>query len=291
MVQQLSLTSSVPENQFRTVRITLRALTGLRPEPLARHTIILKPKFPFTPEQSAGKVSQVDSYRIRMVRVWEMESTSDHMDVSDDQFLLGESISDRSSESTRNESIWTMQLSDIPAGGNRPVSIQNIYEATVYKTDDIIGYMDEFGYMPEIEFWTKGYRYYYNDIIIEVFRLYVRSKDGSSDRKPVSDDDTTEKKEELDELNNNDDADAGKDEMMDVDKPQHLIKIALLDKSCRYQVKCFVNVSKLNDLDSVAKGVKELEMLKKELGGMIDLHVPDRTYMDSRLNSRIASKR
>lgn len=235
MVQQLSLASSFRDDQLNTVEKTLQALTGLRSEPLSRHTVILKPKFPYTPDSNA-KLNQVESYRVRMTRVWE----------SDGQWT-GESVFDNNAIT---DSIWTIQLSDIPAGGNRPVSIQNIHEATIYKTDDIMGYMDELGYMPETEFWSKGQRFYYNDAVIELFRLYVKNQT-STDK---------------------------------------LVVLKLLDGSGSWQVRSFVNVSKLNDLDSVTKGVKELEALKKDLTGLIDLQVPDRADMDSRIGSRIAAR-
>ncbi|GME83455.1 unnamed protein product [[Candida] boidinii] len=114
-----------------------------------------------------------------MSRVWDtpistLENTTTTTNTinTDKEKLLGDSIFD---ESTRNDSIWTIQLSDIPAAGKRIVSTQAIYETTIFETDDIIGYIDELGFIPELEFWNKGVRFYYNDLIIEIFRLYIKS--------------------------------------------------------------------------------------------------------------------
>lgn len=261
MVQQLLLTANVDADQLSAVKLALRALTGLNPEPLARHTVIMKPKFPYTPEKVRGKTDQVESYRIRLCRVWNKGLEKDK-----EGPFQGESITDTSKDSTRNESIWTIQLRDIPAGGKHTTSIQNIYEATIYKTDDICGYLDELGYMPETQLWASGVRFYYNQtVVVEIFRFYTIDES----RKVVID---------------------VKEQGKDVDS-NGLVNLKLLDPSGRYVVKCFVNITKVNDLDNVARGVKQLEILQKELSGLVDLHVPDRTAMDSRLNSRIASVR
>ncbi|OWB81582.1 hypothetical protein B5S33_g201 [[Candida] boidinii] len=184
MVQQLSLVSSIPENQFNSVNLTLSTLTGMSPKPLTVHTVILKPKFPYTPQyKTNNKPNQIEQYRLRMSRVWHTPittldnttttpATTTSATNTDQAKILGDSIFD---EATRNDSIWTIQLSDIPAAGKRIVSTQAIYETTIFETDDIIGYVDELGFIPELEFWNKGVRFYYNDLIIEIFRLYVKS--------------------------------------------------------------------------------------------------------------------
>ncbi|GME98851.1 unnamed protein product [Ambrosiozyma monospora] len=296
MVQQLSLVSSIPKSQYKVLMLCLESYTGMNPHPLRQHTVILKPKYPFTPELAAGKVNQIESYRIRMTRVWDnpngfssnskssseqqqqqnqvkteplsdgSSTTTGNTDNSEPkQGLKGEPILDTfppGTESTRNSSIWTLQLSDIPAGGKRTVSIQNIYETTIYETDDIMGYVDELGYIPDIEFWNNGVRFYYNDIVIEVFRLYVHSRGGQQPGNGIGDGNTN---------------------------GVHQVPLRLLDGSETYQVKCFVNVSKLNDLENVARGAKQLENLKNDLSGLLSLDVPDRISLDSRVNSRIVA--
>lgn len=288
MVQQLLLTASVSKAQFVPFKIALQTLTGMNPEPLARHTVILRPRFPYLPEKTTTKADPVETYRIRMTRVWDVadsgsmetnntadenseevgkaaekventesmkQNTTDGTSTEAGQSthtLVADSVFDQSPETSKNNSIWTIQLSDIPAAGKRPVSIQNIYEATIYKTDDVLGYVDELGYMPETEFWTRGLRFYYNDVVvIEVVRFYISTRSTGAQNGPVP--------------------------------------LRPVDKSASYHIRCFVDVANLNDLDNVARGVKQLEHLRTQLAGLIDLHVPDRRNMDSRLNSHIAS--
>lgn len=264
MVQQLSLSTQVPSSKVQKLLLTLETLTSNIQSEMNQHSIILKPRYPFTPEIKPGKVGQIESYFIRMNRIWEAGYPS-IFSSSQQSDIKGESIL-RENNNLLNDSIWTLQLSDIPAGGKTAVSIQNIYEATIYQSDDIFGYLDELGYIYETEFWKNGVRFFYGNIIIEVYRLYILHDE--------------EKKKIIDSgIQNSDEHQSNKD----------LQFLKLLDKSGNCFVKAYVNVGSLNDVDSVSLGTKQLESLKRELSEIIELHVPDRLAMDSRINSRIAN--
>lgn len=249
MVQQLSLLGQISESKIRRLILTLSTLTGNIHSEMNQHTVILKPRYPFTPEIVPGKVTQIESYRIRMNRIWESRYP---LDISARDDIKGDSITKQKKEFL-NDSIWTLQLSDIPAGGNQPVLIQNLYETTIYETDDIIGYLDELGYMHETEFWSHGRRFFYGDVIIEVLRLFIIDS------------------QSIEEV---------EDER---------VKLKLLDDSGSYLVKAYVNVGTINDVENVTYGIKQLEKIKRILEEVIELHVPDRLAMDSRINSRIAN--
>ncbi|CEP24946.1 unnamed protein product [Cyberlindnera jadinii] len=57
-----------------------------------------------------------------------------------------------------------------------------------------------------------------------------------------------------------------------------------LDSS--YVVKCFVNVDKTTDVELLQRSTQELLSLKNELTGLIELEIPDRNSMDSRIGIR-----
>lgn len=263
MVQQLSLTTQVERYKIQRLLLTLETLTGNISSPMHKHSVILKPRYPFTPENIPGKVNQIDSYRIRMNRIWEDGYPIKFESI--DQIgadIFGESIT-KPSENI-NSSIWTLQLSDIPAGGKNSVLIQNIYETTIYQTDDVIGYLDELGYMHETEFWTNGVRFYYGNVILELSHIYI--------------------------LDNKTDAIGVDLNITDGSNTTNITsKLKLLDGSGNCHVKAYVNVGALTDLESVSLGIKQLESLKRELSEIVELHIPDRTVMDSRINSRIAN--
>ncbi|ODQ47533.1 hypothetical protein PICMEDRAFT_40924, partial [Pichia membranifaciens NRRL Y-2026] len=253
MVQQLSLTAQVASPRIERLLLTLETLTGNICSPMHQHSVILKPRYPFTPEPIPGKFIQIESYRIRMNRIWEKGFPKEFLNKDEKENeadVFGESIT--KPNPNVNSSIWTLQLTDIPAGGKNSVLIQNIYETTIYQTDDVIGYLDELGYMHEAEFWTDGVRFYYGNVIIELSRLYIKADEMVID--PVEDSETS--------------------------------KLSLLDPTGTCHVKAYVNVGALNDLESAAIGIKQLESLKKELSEIVELHIPDRTAMDSRINSR-----
>jgi len=224
------------------------------------HSVILKPRFPFTPEIIPGKVSQIESYRVRMNRVWE---TGHPSDIATTDEVWGHSIT--SVDSSLNDSIWTIQLSDIPLAGQNSVLVQNIHESTIYETDDIIGYLDELGYMHENEFWINGLRFYYGNIVMELTQLYIIDKSTTSQSNEI---DLTLKGESnqntsLDKINQK--------------------KLKVFNSKGSYHLKCFINIGSLNDLENVSYAIKQLEILKKELSEIVDLKVPDRTLMDIKI--------
>lgn len=263
MVQQLSLTAQVEKSKIQQLLLTLETLTGNISSPMHKHSVILKPRYPFTPENIPGKFNQIDSYRIRMNRIWEHGFPSNFTDSNNSiNKITGESIT-KPNENINN-SIWTLQLSDIPAGGKNSTLIQNIYETTIYQTDDVIGYLDELGYMHEAEFWTDGVRFYYGNVILELSKIYVLDNNNNNNKSTVIE------------------ADLSSQSLFESD-------LKLLDGSGNCHVKAYVNVGALNDLESAALGIKQLESLKKELLDIVELAIPDRTVMDSRINSRIAN--
>lgn len=266
MVQQLSLTAQVPSSKVNKLLLTLETLTGNVHSEMNQHSTILRPRYPFTPEIKPGKVVQIESYCIRMNRIWEVGYSS-KFPASRESEIKGDSITKQDSN-LLNDSIWTLQLSDIPAGGKTTVSVQNIYETTIYQTDDVIGYLDELGYIYEAEFWRNGIRFFYGNIIIEIYQLYIIDDDKNKSM-------TDSESQNVNNTQNN--------------KDSSPLSLKLLDKSGNCFVKAFVNVGSLNDVENVSLGTKQLESLKNELSEIIELHIPDRLAMDSRINSRISN--
>ncbi|ODV96853.1 hypothetical protein PACTADRAFT_32353 [Pachysolen tannophilus NRRL Y-2460] len=263
MVHQLSLVAEIPQPQYMLSVSTLAAITGMTPEDLSLHVVLLKPKFPFNPEIQAGKVNQIEQYRIRITSSFDSSSGTQQRAQAQAQ-LESQSIFEFNKNSNDLTSRkWTIQVSEIPSAGRRTVSSQNIYESTIVNTgahNDLIGYLDELGYSLETEFWIKGVRFYHNDIIIEIYRIYVKSDNISTVIVPIG-----EKEQDL----------------------AKLYKLELLDKTGKFFVKCFVNVERQTGVESITKANKQLDLLKNELSGLIDLEIPDRIAMDSRVNSKI----
>lgn len=141
-------------------------------------------------------------------------------------------------------------MSDIPLAGKRPHSSQAINEFTVEATDDLVGYLEELGLQPELEYWWKGFRFYHGHVLIEFFRIFVKN-----------------------------DSDMDMEESAEVD-------LRLLDPSGKYIVKASVSIESMSDLDSYQKASRELDNAKSELSGLFDLSIPDRMSMDSRITRK-----
>lgn len=59
--------------------------------------------------------------------------------------------------------------------------------------------------------------------------------------------------------------------------------IKLLDPSQQWIVKVYIDVGHLTDIEALNKAVKELEKVKTELHGLMNLEIPDRNAFDTRI--------
>lgn len=118
-------------------------------------------------------------------------------------------------------------------------------ETKTVTKDSFLQFIEDLGYDIVNQYWLKGIRFFHGDIIIEIFKLFVREDDG-----PIID---------------------GK------------LKLSLLDRSNTFQVKAYINFPKGTSVDIVNQGTKDLTKLKESLKNLFELEVPDRMYMDSRV--------
>lgn len=111
--------------------------------------------------------------------------------------------------------------------------------------DSFLQFLEDLGYDVVNQYWLKGIRFFYGDIVVEIFKVFVR-----------------------------DDA---------AEAPDGRIRLKLLDESNTFQIKTYINYPRNANVDLVSKGTKELTNLKATLQNLFDLEVPDRMFMDSRV--------
>ena len=116
--------------------------------------------------------------------------------------------------------------------------------------DSFLQFLEDLGYETISQYWIKGIRFFHGDIVIEIFKVLVR------------DDEVTEPKEE------------GK------------IALKLLDESNTFQIRTYINIAKSTDIDLINQGTKELLRLQEFLKNLFKLEIPDRMFMDSRVQVR-----
>lgn len=112
--------------------------------------------------------------------------------------------------------------------------------------DSFLQFLEALGYVVVNQYWVKGIRFFYGDIIIEIFKVFVRDDDAA----PTED---------------------------------SRLKLKLLDLSNTFQIKAYVNFAKGASVDLVTQGTKDLTKLKEMLANLFELEVPDRMSMDSRV--------
>lgn len=112
--------------------------------------------------------------------------------------------------------------------------------------DSFLQFLEALGYEVVNQYWIKGIRFFYGDIIIEMFKVFVRDDDVAS-------------------------TEDGR------------LKLKLLDLSNTFQIKAYLNFAKGANVDLVTQGTKDLTKLKDLLANLFELEVPDRMFMDSRV--------
>jgi mediator of RNA polymerase II transcription subunit 18 len=113
------------------------------------------------------------------------------------------------------------------------------------QNDSFLQFLSDLGYDVINQYWIKGVRFFYNDIVIEIFKIFIR-----------------------------DDNYTGKE-----------IKLKLLDESNTFQFKAYINIAKSTNVDAINSGTKELLKLQDLLLNLLKLEIPDRMFMDSRVRN------
>lgn len=112
--------------------------------------------------------------------------------------------------------------------------------------DSFLQFVEDLGYDVINQYWVSGIRFFQGDIIIEIYKIFVRDDSPSSNK----------------------------------DK----IKLKLLDESNTFQIKTYINCPKSTDVEFVNQGTKDLLRLQEFFKNLFVLEVPDRMFMDSRIN-------
>lgn len=264
MVHQLSLVATVEHGSFVQTVATLKALTGLQSaQDIATYTLVTKPHDVFKPKVEAGKINQIEQYYMKCITTWDDELGHIERPVLKEENIVE---AGRLFNGGNTKRIWTLQISDIPiAGKNQTCSAQTIYDSTLVhhhtkvvdkvekendqfefvRNDSFLQFLSDLGYDVINQFWLKGVRFFHGDIVIEIFKVFIRD----------------------DERQSSDNA----------------ISLKLLDESNTFQFKAYINVPRATDVDAINQGTKELLKLQEFLKNLIKLEIPYRIHMDSRV--------
>lgn len=182
MVHQLLLVSTIPHSSYVQSISTLKALTGqLAPQEISLYTMITKPHHVFKPKFEPGKVNQIEQYYMRCVTTWEPSKRATKIDISEPVFPTDEIVVDKLF-TNGHKNVWTLQIADIPiAGKNQVVSARTIYESTLVHhhtsvdgKDSMLQFLDDLGYDVINQYWINGVQFFYGDVVIEIFKLFIR---------------------------------------------------------------------------------------------------------------------
>lgn len=178
MPQQVSLTGSIPLAQYALAVSTLEAYTGMRPAPVGTHTLVAQPYLRYFPKAEAGKVNQIEMYKLRVVREWApLEAAERNGIIHTHSVVHHEELGLHT---------WTLVVADIPLAGRRSTTLQAVYESTITH-GNVLPYLTVLGYTMASEFWVRGVRFFHGDVVIELTRVYVGdSAESSEDEVPLA---------------------------------------------------------------------------------------------------------
>ncbi|KAF8001848.1 hypothetical protein HF325_004349 [Metschnikowia pulcherrima] len=125
------------------------------------------------------------------------------------------------------------------------VEMVDTAETSSETKDSFLQFLDDLGYGVVNQYWMKGIRFFQGDIVIEIFKIFVRDDDA-----PFQ---------------------------------ESKIKLQLLDDSNAFQIKAYISFPKGAGVDLINKGTKDLTTLQATLHNLFELGVPDRMCMDSRV--------
>ncbi|KAI5950587.1 SRB5 [Candida margitis] len=178
--------------------------------------------------------------------VKEEENTEDAIVIDEEPNTKDSHKDDNTNETTtvKTES----QEANITTNPDTASATQSKSSTGKRKNDSFLIFLNDLGYEVVNQYWIKGVRFFYKDIIIEIYKVFIRD----------------------------DGYDAGATDA---------IKLKLLDESNTFQIKCFVNVPKTTDIELINAGAKELSKLQEFVKNLFILEIPDRMFMDSRIQS------
>lgn len=143
---------------------------------------------------------------------------------------------------------WTLQINEIPEAGKRKVTSQSILTSKIAEGDPF-EFMKQLGYTYSHEYWIRGYMFILGDAILTLFRICIQDTSAEPD--------------------------------------EHGFKpLKLLDPSGRWTMKAAINVKQLVDLEGINTASSQLEKLQGDLTGVVDLTMPDRNCLNTRIRTQ-----
>ncbi|SCU97966.1 LADA_0H09648g1_1 [Lachancea dasiensis] len=268
MVLQLSLFSVIDDDSYGLCVSTLSNLSGKPPILYSNFAAVLKPNPEFDIEQTNSKNQLIEQNRLRLCKAVPLEALEPDVSKRDygklkqygddtlNGFNLGmlEDMLHGSTDLDRmeideavcpNDDTWALSISDIPAAG----ASRKVSSQAI--TESTI--LSSGGRSPSIVSFLSELGY-----VLDFRLLTIGIKFNMSNKVFL--------------------------EVSKIWQVQGAESTKQLTKG-GFLIKAFVNVAKGTDIKSINHGTNALLGLQKELSGYIDLSIPDRKSMDSRLEN------
>lgn len=157
MVQNLSLFANISKSQYQLTIDSFATLTGSRPEHYSTLVMLTSPKV-VTKFEPNSKTTQYEQHKIHFKAEYNEDLGFDVTKYKD----------------------WVIQTFDIPfVNGKRKISNQNVLESSInVGNDTVLGFLNELGYKPDLVYLIKGLKFYYGNITLDIFQIFLKRETG-----------------------------------------------------------------------------------------------------------------
>ncbi|PSK53102.1 hypothetical protein B9Z65_3302 [Elsinoe australis] len=259
-MHELSLFAQVPAARHAQALNILAGLAAMQPSAIFTRHIVFQPhKAATDPSQISKKKASGPQQPQQLALIQLMTTLSrddfgrddDHCEGNPaDTAMGGTETTDRQPSGT-NESQWSTRIQEIPEPETKTIVLRKVIEESI-PAQGIKQYLDDSKNIKFInEYFTEGHRFIRGDIILHLHRVLVA--------KPQPD--TNAPRTTLPPLE----------------------ELILLDGSGAFVLETTVRIEDRSKPTLVSAATEQLLALKNELKGSIDLRVPERLSMDTRV--------
>ncbi|PNS19542.1 hypothetical protein CAC42_7386 [Sphaceloma murrayae] len=258
-MHELSLFAQVPLARHAQVLNLLAGLSAMQPlEVYARHAVF-QPIKPVVDTNQISKKKQTGPYQpqqlslIQLVEGLSRDDFGKHdktLQAHDGDAGMADGYAATAVASAPEQSNWSTRIQEIPEPEIKNLILRRVTEMPL-KSADVSAYLDDDKYRFISEYYTEGHRLIHRDVILHLHRVLVA--------RPLPDADTMRRTlPSLDDL-------------------------VLMDASGAFLLEARVRIEDRTKPALVAVATERLLSVRKELKGAVELRMPERLSMDTRV--------
>ncbi|KAF1849977.1 uncharacterized protein K460DRAFT_360838 [Cucurbitaria berberidis CBS 394.84] len=260
-MHELLLYGQVPAGRHDQVLKILAGVAAMQPHRIVERRIIYKPQR--EPEEPGSNLRRGGTQAVAVKQTKQTAAPALHYTklvqrLSEEEFGIDAGLPHENTKSLSadvhdgQEPVWSMLFEDVPDTGDRGVSIR-FTNTTDLLSGDPHAFMMASGPNSFVtEYYVEGHRYVHGNVVIYLHRVLHEPGVRNLQEAPKV-------------------------------TPPSFSSLELLDPSGAYIFEAKVRVNEFNNSTVLESGVSELKKFQKEMKGCVELALPDRLSLDTRV--------